>query len=97
MIPSGPVIGVRISPTKVRRGKSIDLQVTAPIGDSVEVEIRFDGRKVADFGDTVDYTGTYERSWKVPDWAPLGRAKVTVTVGDRAAPDPFVVWFEVVK
>ena len=97
VIPSGPVIAVRISPTKVRRGKSIVLQVTAPIGDSVDVQIRFDGRKPVNFGDVVDSTGTYGRSWKVPDWVPLGKAKMIINVGDRAAPDPFVVGFEVVK
>jgi hypothetical protein len=90
-------VEVRLSPTRLRRGQTATLTVTAASDDQVTAVVRYHRGRPTTYQGKVSSSGTYVKSWKVPKTAPLGQASLGVTVKSDANPYSGTVTFEVTK
>jgi hypothetical protein len=88
---------VSLAPTHVKRGKSLKLTVTGGDGDQVLMVLQYLHWKPKQYQGKIGSSGTYFRSWTVPKNAPLGKARLKVTVHDHSSGTPTVVDFTVAK
>ena len=79
-VPAQPVVQVSVDLTKVSRGHSVKLDITAATDDDVTVAVRYPKGKPSVFHQKIGGSGELIQKLRVPKKAPLGRAVVTVTV-----------------
>jgi hypothetical protein len=91
------VISVKLSPTHLQRGQTATLRVSAGAQDDVTAIVQYRDTKPATYKAQIGDSGTLTKTWKVPQYAGVGKAQIKVTVDDPDGPYTTTLSFEVVK
>ncbi|HLJ67624.1 MAG TPA: hypothetical protein VKX16_09730 [Chloroflexota bacterium] len=85
-----PVVTVHLAASKVHRGQTEKITVTASTGALVVAEIRYLHLKPAWIKGTANSSGTFSKAWKIPKNAVTGKTliKLTVTAPSSGAATP---------
>lgn len=97
LAPAQQIVAVHLSPTRVRRGHTTKLVVTAAADDGVTVVVQYRQGKPVTYHGKVGSSGTYVKSWKVPTSVATGKAQAKVTVESRPTPYSTTISFTVTK
>jgi hypothetical protein len=90
-------VRIKLSPTHVRRGHTARLEVAATESAAVTAVVHYRSGKPVTYRSKVPSSGKVVKSWKVPSTAPLGGAKLNVTVESPAQRYATTVQFVVTK
>lgn len=75
-----PIVDIKLGADKVSRGHFVHLSIDASTDDQVTVVVRYRTGKSSTYRLKVGPDGTATPAWKVPKFAPTGRASIQVTV-----------------
>jgi hypothetical protein len=97
VVPDTHPVAVEISPTRVHRGGQTQVTVSGAPDVHVTIVVRYSQGKAITYRSSVGHSGKYLKKWTVSKTAPLGKARVKITLTGIEKPYTAVVSFTVVK